>query len=256
MQSLGTAKGRTPLVLIGAALAAVHFPSSAQDRVIEEIVVTALKGASGTALSDTPIGISAVDGAYLEKIAATSINSVVERSPGASLVKAGARETSIQIRGISASQGDALVGYYLDDFAYVSLLGVSTPEIVPFDLDRVEVLKGPQGTLYGAGSTGGTVRILSRKADTYEGFSGKLELGAHTISGGGDGSTIAGMLNIPLIEDTLALRLSAHVRDNAGWLDYVEVPCRIGKPLFPRSPEEAPGDRTRRPQWRPSTTRV
>jgi iron complex outermembrane receptor protein len=222
MEYRNAAKFGTSLLTLVAAISASNI--QAQERAIEEIVVTALKGATGTALSNTPMGITAIEGSYLEDIAATEINAVIERTPGASLIKGSARETSIQIRGISASQGDALVGYYLDDFAYVSLLGVSTPEIVPFDLERVEVLKGPQGTLYGAGSTGGTVRILSKKADTYEGFSGKVELGAHTISGGGDGATIAGMLNIPIIADKLAVRLSAHVRDNAGWLDYAEGP--------------------------------
>ncbi|MEH6590678.1 MAG: TonB-dependent receptor [Halioglobus sp.] len=218
------AKFSTPLLTLVAAISAFNAQAEEGGRLTEEIVVTALKGATGTALSDTAMGISAIDGAYLEDIAATDIRAIIERTPGASLIKAGARETTIQIRGISASQGDALVGYYLDDFAYVSLLGVSTPEIIPFDLERVEVLKGPQGTLYGAGSTGGTVRILSKKADTYEGFYGKVEVGAHTVSGGGDGTTIAGMLNIPIVADKLALRLSAHVRDQAGWLDYTEGP--------------------------------
>lgn len=212
------------LLAMSTAVAVGSTQLHAQERVIEETVVTALKGAAGTKLSDTAMGITALEGAYLEYISATGINAIVERTPGASLFKAGARDSTIQIRGISASQGDALVGYYLDDFAYISLLGVSTPEIVPFDLERVEVLKGPQGTLYGAGSTGGTVRILSNKANTFDGFAGKVELGAHTIEGGDEGSTIAAMLNIPLVKDTLALRLSAHVRDQAGWLDYAEGP--------------------------------
>ena len=205
-----------PLLMLGASLCACSFQAAAQERVLEEIVVTALKQASGTALSDTALGITAIDGTYLEDIAATGINEIVERTPGASLFKLGPRATTIQIRGISANRGDALVGYYLDDFAYVSLLGVSTPEIVPFDLERVEILKGPQGTLYGAGSTGGTVRILSNKADTYGGFSGKFELGAHAISGGSKGSTIAAMLNVPIVPDKLALRGTAHIRDRAG----------------------------------------
>ncbi|MEH6581577.1 MAG: TonB-dependent receptor [Halioglobus sp.] len=218
-------------VLSGAAMAdestadaEVKGAADKDQRRIEEVIVSALKGSTGTALSDTAMGITALDGAYLEDIAATSINAIVERTPGASLVKTGDTATTIQIRGVSASQGDALVGYYLDDFAYVSLQGVSTPEIIPFDLKRVEVLKGPQGTLYGAGSTGGTIRILSNKADTYEGFSGKVELGAHTISGGGDGHTIAGMVNIPIVADKVALRASAYLRDRAGWLDYDEGP--------------------------------
>jgi iron complex outermembrane receptor protein len=219
-----TAKFGTQMLAIAAALTAFNTQVSAQERMMEEVVVTALKGATGTALSDTAMGINAIDGAYLEDIAATSINAVIERTAGASLFKLGPRETTIQIRGISANRGDALVGYYLDDFAYVSLLGVSTPEIIPFDLERVEVLKGPQGTLYGAGSTGGTVRILSNKADTTGGFSGKFEVGAHTISGGSDGTTIAGMLNVPIVPDMLALRASAHVRDRGGWLDYTNGP--------------------------------
>lgn len=214
----------TPMLLMASAIAGFSAQAIAQERAMEEVVVTALKGSTGTALSDTALGITAVDGAYLERINATGINDIVERTPGSSLTKLGPRATTIQIRGISASRGDALVGYYLDDFAYVNLLGVSTPEIVPFDLERVEVLKGPQGTLYGAGSTGGTVRILSEKADTYGGFNGKIELGAHTVEGGDEGTTVAGMLNIPIVPDKLALRLSANIRDQAGWLDYENGP--------------------------------
>jgi iron complex outermembrane receptor protein len=224
MKALKTTQLSILALAIGASLSTVNAVAQEQTRALEEIVVSALKGANGTALSDTAMGITALDGAYLEDIAATSINAIIERTPGASLVKTGDTATTIQIRGISASQGDALVGYYLDDFAYVSLQGVSTPEIIPFDLKRVEVLKGPQGTLYGAGSTGGTIRILSNKADTYEGFSGKVELGAHTISGGGDGNTIAGMVNIPIVADKLALRASAYLRDRGGWLDYDQGP--------------------------------
>jgi iron complex outermembrane receptor protein len=224
MRIMKAATISTPMLLIASTIAALSTPATAQERAMEEIVVTALKGSTGTALSDTPIGITALDGAFLESINATGINDIVERTPGASLFKLGPRATTIQIRGISASRGDALVGYYLDDFAYVNLLGVSTPEIVPFDLERVEVLKGPQGTLYGAGSTGGTIRILSEKADTYGGFNGKIELAAHTIEGGDDGTTVAGMLNIPIVPDKLALRLSANIRDQAGWLDYTNGP--------------------------------
>jgi iron complex outermembrane receptor protein len=214
----------TPMLLIASTITALSTQAAAQERAMEETVVTALKGSTGTALSDTAMGITALDGAYLEGINATGINAIVERVPGASLFQLGPRATTIQIRGISASRGDALVGYYLDDFAYVNLLGVSTPEIVPFDLERVEVLKGPQGTLYGAGSTGGTVRILSEKADTYGGFTGKVELAAHTVEGGDEGTTVAGMLNIPIVADKLALRVTANIRDQAGWLDYTNGP--------------------------------
>ncbi|MBT4520487.1 MAG: TonB-dependent receptor [Halieaceae bacterium] len=213
-----------PLLSLGVTLGTFSAPTAAQERAIEEIVVSALKGSTGTALSDTAMGINAIEGAYLEEIAATSINAVIERTPGASLFQLSPRATTIQIRGISANRGDALVGYYLDDFAYVSLLGVSTPEIIPFDLERVEVLKGPQGTLYGAGSTGGTVRILSNKANTQDGFSGNIELGAHTISEGSDGHTIAGVLNLPIVPDKFAVRLSAHIRERGGWLDYENGP--------------------------------
>jgi iron complex outermembrane receptor protein len=224
MEYRNAAKLGTTLLTLVAAISAFNAHAAEGDRLIEEVVVSALKGATGTALSDTAMGITALDGAYLEDINATGINEIIERVPGASLFQLGPRATTIQVRGISASRGDALVGYYLDDFAYVSLLGVSTPEIVPFDLERVEVLKGPQGTLYGAGSTGGTVRILSNKADTYGGFAGKVELGAHSVEGGDDGTTVAAMLNIPIVADKLALRISANIRDQAGWLDYENGP--------------------------------
>ncbi|MEH6584522.1 MAG: TonB-dependent receptor [Halioglobus sp.] len=214
----------TRLLALVAAISAFNAQAQEAERQLEEVVVSALKRATGTALSDTAMGINAIGGQTLEDLAATSIGAVIERAPGASMTKMNPRAATIQIRGISASRGDALVGYYIDDFAYVSLLGVSTPEIIPFDLERVEVLKGPQGTLYGAGSTGGTIRILSNKADTEGGFSGKVEVGGHTISGGGNGHTIAGVVNIPIVKDKLAARLTAHIRDRAGWLDYVNGP--------------------------------
>ncbi len=199
---------------------AVEAADLAPPQKLEEIVVTALKGGQGTSVADTAMAISAFTGADLEGIGAVDIDGFIKQIPGVSLTSRDPANTRIQIRGVSGDVGDALIGYYLDDFPIVSLNAVSTPQVVPFDLERVEVLRGPQGTLYGAGSLGGTVRMLTNQPDLSM-LTGKIDLSYQDIDQGGTIDTVQGMVNVPLIEDVWGLRVMGHWRDQDGWVDLV-----------------------------------
>ena len=112
---------------------------------------------------------------------------------------------------------------YIDDAPIGSINAFAagskvTPDLDPYDLRRVEVLKGPQGTSYGAGAVGGVVRYVTIPANTKR-FSGAVSAGANEVSDGGHGSSIRAALNIPLIADTLGLRVSAFDRTEAGYID-------------------------------------
>ena len=133
---------------------------------LEEIVVTAEKRAS--TMQDTPISMTALSGELLQQEGITGLTGVVQSVPGISIRTAGPGQTELEMRGLSSSGGSSpTVGFYLDDYpltpAAAALNGkvVIDPDL--FDLNRVEVLRGPQGTLYGSGSMGGTVKLVTNE---------------------------------------------------------------------------------------------
>ena len=194
----------------------------AQDS-IEEIVVTALKRSS--TLQDTPIAISALTSEGLERVGADDFVDFVGSVPGLTLRDNGPGSTRPIIRGI-ASPGEPQVGIYFDEALVVGAPGTTndagarSPELKPFDLERVEVLKGPQGTLYGGGSMGGTLRFITRKPNA-EKFEGKISIEGSTVRYGDSGFQVNGMVNIPIIQDQLAVRVVAFKRDDPGFVDNV-----------------------------------
>ncbi len=208
-------------LFVGAGVSAeVAAPGSTQsETTVEEIVVTALRRAEGTAIMDTALAIDAMTGTELEARGFISVMDAISTSPGVSVSRTLANGDAIQIRGVSAIIGDGVVGYYLDDLPYTRISTNESPDLNPYDLNRVEILRGPQGTLFGAGSQGGTVRILTRNPVMNE-FSGKVT-GAfgNTDSANSDLARIQGAVNIPLVDDKLAMRLVASYRDEDGYLD-------------------------------------
>ena len=190
---------------------------------IEEIVVTALKRTS--TLQDTPIAISALTSEGLERVGADDFVDFVGSVPGLTLRDNGPGATRPTIRGI-ASPGEPQVGVYFDEALVVGApgttndAGIRSPELKPFDLERVEVLKGPQGTLYGGGSMGGTLRFITKKPNA-EKFEGKISVEGSTVEHGDAGFQVNGMVNIPIIEDQLAVRIVAYKRDDPGFIDNV-----------------------------------
>ncbi|MGH8254120.1 MAG: TonB-dependent receptor plug domain-containing protein, partial [Steroidobacteraceae bacterium] len=225
------------LTPIGAAVAGLLYsaacavPAQAQsvsagaaaDTSLEEIVVTATR--RNTSTVDVPFNISAVSGAQIEAQNLSNPVDLLRTVPGVSVVDRGIRNSgvvnNVRIRGVNVDAA-TLGDYVVAGAAAVSSYVNDTPIFANFllkDIDRVEVLRGPQGTLYGRGSLGGTVRYLLREPVQGE-TSGEIEGGASTTEGSnGTNSTASGILNVPLGE-TLALRVNySHLYD-AGVVDY------------------------------------
>jgi iron complex outermembrane recepter protein len=190
---------------------------------LEEIVVTAAK--RETTIQDTPISVSAISGAELEAQGITSAEDAARQIPGVTLTSAGPGQAIYTIRGLASSgPAAATVGFYLDDIPMTPPTNAQngTVMIDPnlYDLNRVEVLRGPQGTLYGAGSMGGTVKLVTNQPDVHSfSFSGKVD--ASKTDGGGFNHDENGMLNLPIIDGKLALRIVGTSEHTSGWIDRI-----------------------------------
>jgi outer membrane receptor protein involved in Fe transport len=206
----------------GAALAQNAAPPKAG---IEEVVVTAEKRTS--TVQKTPMSITAITGAMLHKQGITTLEQVVRDVPGISMRSAGPGQTELEMRGLASSGGSApTVGYYLNDVPLsppaAALNGkvVIDPDL--FDLNRVEVLRGPQGTLYGSGSMGGTIKLVTQPPNLTQ-YSGAIE----GLFSGTDGGGINGggniMANFPIVNDKLALRIDGTEKYTSGWIDRIVV---------------------------------
>ncbi len=183
-----------------------------------EIVVTAQKREQN--LSDVPAAIQAISGETLERRGISNLNDLVDFIPGASVVSnAGPGFSTIQIRGVSSGTvGDATVGYYIDDVVFsIPNLQLSPPSRL-LDLERTEVLRGPQGTLYGNGAMGGLVRLITAKPNT-DAFGIKALGEVSFTDGGGTNYDFDGALNVPLAKDKAALRISGGYEYLSGFAD-------------------------------------
>lgn len=168
---------------------------------------------------DVPMAVTSLTGEQIDALGIDNVGDAVLHSPGVSAYDAGGAFTYIQIRGASARQGSNENGYYLDEVPFNGVTVPWYPETRSFDIDRIEVLRGPQGTLFGDGSMGGTVRVLTRKPQFNE-FRAGTELGLNTTEGGTSGHVAKAMVNIPLIDDKLAARFAITNETLGGWLNY------------------------------------
>ncbi len=198
----------------------------AQDTQLEEVLVTA--SARTQSMQDIPYNISAMSGDDIEAQQITDQADLLRSISGVSVVDRGYRNSgtvnSIIIRGLNVDNG--LNGdIALNAVPTVSTYVDNTPLFANFvlrDIERVEVLRGPQGTLYGSGSLGGTVRYITRKPDP-EVLSGELKGGySQTEGSDGDNTDLFGMINLPL-GDRAAIRASIGRIDNDGVIDYVNA---------------------------------
>jgi iron complex outermembrane recepter protein len=191
---------------------------------LEEIVVTAQK--KEERLQDVPFGISALTAQDLERTGAMGYRDVFAQVPGVQFMGASRGRNAIIIRGVAtrADNGDnqqPTVEQFLDDMPLTDRFGPwGGTDLGTFDIERVEVLRGPQGTLFGSGAMGGAVRLITSKPD-LSAFRAKLEAGLSSTRGGDDSTNIAGMLNAPLVQDKLALRAVAYRRRDGGWVENV-----------------------------------
>lgn len=222
-QSIGTCVSRNPWLL---AIPVSCFAGSAtgQEAVLQEIVVTSTR--MERQLSKVPASLSAFSQEDLAQQRIKEIDDIVKFAPGVSFSKATTGNTSeISIRGLSSSTGAGTTGIYIDDTPVQvrqTNNSFSTSNAYPdiFDLQRVEVLRGPQGTLFGAGSVGGAIRFISPQPSLTDytvyarGESGYTRHGdpSYELSGAAGG---------PIVEDKLGFRVSASYRRDGGWIDRV-----------------------------------
>ena len=192
---------------------------------LEEIVVTADRHV-GT-VQTTPISITAISGDELQARGITSASELGAETPGISEHNSGPGQTEYEMRGISSAGGTSpTVGFYLDDVpltpAAQSLEGKVVIDPNLYDLNRVEVLRGPQGTLYGSSSMGGTIRLITNQPDTHD-FAASGQLTGSGTQSGGANYGINAMVNLPLINDQLAVRIVGTDTYTSGWIDRIVV---------------------------------
>lgn len=186
-----------------------------------DIIVTAQRREES--LLRVPVSITVLGGEALDSSTASGVTEALRAVPGVStLLSYQGGGTLVTIRGISAGQalfnGAGTVGYYIDAVPFGGVKSAIAPDTSAFDLERVEVLRGPQGTLYGASALNGVVRILTAPADA-SGFAMKARVSGATTKGG-DGSFRADVAaNVPVIEDKLAVRATAGYQREGGWID-------------------------------------
>ena len=190
-------------------------------QMLQEVIVTAEKRES--TVQKTPISISAISGTELAAQGVTDLLRVAEETPGMSFRSAGPGQTEFEIRGLASSGGAApTVGFYFNEvpISPPALGTIGKVAIDPnlFDLARVEVLRGPQGTLYGSGSMGGTIKVITNTPDLTR-FEGAGQVVASETEGGGFNRGGNLMLNLPLASGTTALRLVLTDTYNEGWID-------------------------------------
>ncbi len=213
-----------------AALAIVATPTMAQDSAdfgIEEIVVTASKRGAQL-LQSVPAAIQAVTGETLENMGIADFTGIAGQIPSLFYQDLGPGDREYVIRGIN-STGAATVGVYYDETVITARNkqdgGGRQADIKLYDLERIEILKGPQGTLYGASSMSGTIRLITRKPDPTQ-FEGRIEGEFSGTHKGSENWSVNGMFNLPIIDDRLAIRVVGWKVENSGYIDQVRLPLK------------------------------
>jgi outer membrane receptor protein involved in Fe transport len=212
--------------LVATLLEPAAYAVDSADAQLQEVVVTATR--RDQSILDVPISITALTQEQMDARGVKSFEDVVRLTPGLALSRNARSDRQgevLSIRGISSSAGSATVGVYIDDTP-VQVRPVATNSNNPyprvFDLDRVEVLRGPQGTLFGVGSEGGTVRFISpRPSLTDSSFYSRSEL--FNTDAGGLGAELGFAGGTPIINNTLGFRASFWTRHEPGYVDRVDV---------------------------------
>ena len=186
------------------------------DWLLEEVVVTAQKREQN--LTDVPISIAVVSGRELEQAGIVSLHDLSYSVPSLTVTESSPGRQTVTIRGVGNTRGtSSLIGLYLDEAA-VSGAPEEQMDVRAIDLARVEVLRGPQGTLYGAGSTGGAIRYITNNP-SLESFSGKVNLSAYDTDKGDMSQELTAVLDVPVIEGVFGLRIAGAYDNKGGWVD-------------------------------------
>lgn len=208
-------------------LPARQSPPSAVDQpvTVRDVLVTATKRTIG--LARAPYAISSVDGDDLAEAGQADMADVAGRVAGLTFTNLGPGRNKIFVRGLSdgalTGRTQSTVGLYLDDTRLT--YNAPDPDLRLVDIERIEVLRGPQGSLYGAGSIGGILQVVTRAPDLHE-RSGWGSIEGSATAGGDPGAVIEGGANMPLIKDRLAVRLVGYRESAGGYIDDVSLGLR------------------------------
>src|SRR5450631_1916023 len=213
--------------LYGSAVFAQSAPEATGNEGISEIIVTATRREER--LQDVPVSITAFSQEQMDAQGLRSIDDVTRLTPGVTFQRMGMslsanyndENSDINIRGIDSQAGTSTTGIYIDDTPVQSRhIGFGAVNVFPalFDLDRVEVLRGPQGTLFGAGAEGGAVRFITPQPDLNK-DSGYLRAEAASTKAGDASYEMGAAAGGPIINDVLGFRISASFRKDGGWVD-------------------------------------
>lgn len=188
---------------------------------LEEVIVTAQRRAER--LQDVPVSISVLGGAELDRSTGLGVTDALTRVPGVSLITGNQSGGSqISVRGVAANGqqflGPSPIAYYLDAVPFGFVKTALAPDANAYDLDHVEVLRGPQGTLYGSSALNGVVRVLTKDANLDE-FELKARTAGSETSGGGENYRGDVAINVPVIDGKLAVRAIGGYESWSGWVD-------------------------------------
>lgn len=217
--------GTAILGLVPLQALAQEAPAGPEPHQIDDVIVTAAKRAER--LFEAPQSVTALDAEALSRFDATQFRDFATLVPALSFTSAGVGQTQVSLRGVTAGIDiGPTVGIYVDEVPYGSSTAFSNAsslalDVGLFDIDRVEVLRGPQGTLYGAGAMGGVIKYVTR-APSLGGQDYALRSGVSTTEGGGVNYNAAGSINAPL-SDTAALRAAGFYVRDAGFIDNVAL---------------------------------
>ena len=202
--------------------------NGANENALDVIIVTASKRSSN--ILDEPFSISAISGGDLADTGSTEYRDYLTTVPGVALVEAGLGNNNVIIRGLATALGGSnlsgTVVTYFDEVALNS--GIRSSEVEPVDVERIEVLRGPQGTYYGAGSLGGTLRILPNRPDLFE-----TSLTAQASIATTDGAdaldtNFSAVANLPIADGFAAVRGVIFRREEASYINNLETRRKVG----------------------------
>lgn len=214
----------TTVWVLVACLPVLSYAADGDPTSLEEVVVTATR--RDTKLLETPVSMTVIDAETLRAADIDDFSDFERLVPGLTAIDSGPGQKRYALRGLQ-SAGEPEVALYYDDIPISGLPGGSLdtgddqPDLKLWDVDRIEVLRGPQGTLYGNGSMGGAIRILSKRPD-FSGFSTEAQAQGASTQGGGPSWGVSALLNAPLIADRFAVRLTVYDRHDGGWIDKIE----------------------------------
>jgi iron complex outermembrane recepter protein len=196
--------------------------TSASVSVLEEIVVTAQKFEEK--LSETPLSVTAISARNLEALGATQFRDFASTVPSLTFTTSGVGSTQVNLRGITTGNNiSPTVGIYVDEVPYGSSTAFASGaqlalDVGLFDVSRIEILRGPQGTLYGASTMGGLLKYVSVTPDTSA-FDATVRAGVASTEGGGIGYDGAAAINAPFADDKAAVRFSGFYTHEDGYVD-------------------------------------